>query len=201
VLQAIKTVAIYCRVSTQDQDNDRQERDLRAYAERSGYAAIAIFTETASGAKDNRPVRKQVLQLAREKKIDAVLVTELSRWGRSTDDVRKTVSELSSYKCSLIALNGMDFNMSTPQGNLMLTLLAGFAEFERELIRERTISGLAATKARGTQLGRREGFSPIENKKAKIVAMLAAGDAIRKIADKAGVSPTTVQRIKKEVNV
>lgn len=79
-----RRVAIYCRVSTSDQDNDRQERDLRAYAERAGYEVVAMFKEILSGirkAKGKEPVeRKRAMAMAQAREIDAVLVTELTRW-------------------------------------------------------------------------------------------------------------------------
>ena len=80
-------VAIYCRVSTDDQSCNRQERDLRAFAKRAGHEIVAVFKETASGAKNDRPERNKVMALARARKI----VTELSRWGRSTQDLVQTL--------------------------------------------------------------------------------------------------------------
>src|SRR5262245_42786697 len=74
-------VAIYCRVSTDDQCCERQERDLRAFTRRAGHRIVGVFKETASGAKNDRPERKKVMALAQARKIDAILVTELSRWG------------------------------------------------------------------------------------------------------------------------
>jgi putative DNA-invertase from lambdoid prophage Rac len=74
--------AIYCRVSTDDQSCERQEGDLRAFAKRAGHKIVAVFKETASGVENARPERAKVLALARARKIDAILVTELSRWGR-----------------------------------------------------------------------------------------------------------------------
>jgi len=78
--------AIYCRVSTDDQSCERQVRDLRAFAARAGHHIVAVFKETASGANNARPERKKVMALAQTREIDAILVTELSRWGRSTQD-------------------------------------------------------------------------------------------------------------------
>ena len=72
-------VAIYCRVSTDDQCCERQERDLKALARRSGHKIVAVFKETASGGDDDRPERKKVMALAQARKIDAILVTEFSR--------------------------------------------------------------------------------------------------------------------------
>jgi DNA invertase Pin-like site-specific DNA recombinase len=78
-----------------------------------------------------------------------VLVTELSRWGRSTTDLLATLRELEARRVSLVALNRMAFDLSTPHGRMLATVVAGIAEFERELIRERVRSGMAAAKARG----------------------------------------------------
>jgi putative DNA-invertase from lambdoid prophage Rac len=102
-------VALYCRVPTTDQDNDRQERNLKGYAERAGYEVVAVFRETLSGirkAKGKQPVeRKRAMAQARE--IDAVLVTELTRWGRSTQDLMDTLVQLASWDVSLIAQTGL----------------------------------------------------------------------------------------------
>ena len=87
-------VAIYCRVSTDDQSCARQERDLRAFAKRADHDVVGVFKETASGAKDDRPERNKVMALARAHKINAVLVTELSRWGGAPriSSIRWTIS-------------------------------------------------------------------------------------------------------------
>lgn len=86
--------AIYCRVSTADQSCERQEFDLRAFAGRAGYDVVGIFKETGSGTKLDRAERKKVLALAQSRQIDAILVTELPRWGRSTLDLLNTLREL-----------------------------------------------------------------------------------------------------------
>src|SRR6516162_8834915 len=90
-------VAIYCRVSTDDQSCERQERDLLAYANRAGHTIVGVFKETASGARNDRVERAKVMALARDHEIDAILVTELSRWGRSTQDLVQTLDDLHSY--------------------------------------------------------------------------------------------------------
>src|SRR6516164_8437343 len=84
-------VAIYCRVSTDDQSCERQERELRAFAKRAGHKIVGVFKETASGARNDRVERNKVMALARNHEIDAILVTELSRWGRSTQDLVSTL--------------------------------------------------------------------------------------------------------------
>ena len=82
---------LYCRVSTADQSCERQERDLLAFAARSDYEVIGVFKETGSGAKLDRAERKKVMALAQARRIDTILVTELSRWGRSTLDLLETL--------------------------------------------------------------------------------------------------------------
>ncbi|HEV3372607.1 MAG TPA: recombinase family protein [Xanthobacteraceae bacterium] len=86
--------ALYCRVSTADQSCARQERDLAAFAARAGYDLVGVFKETGSGAKLDRAERRKVMALAQRREIDAVLVTELSRWGRSTLDLLQSLKQL-----------------------------------------------------------------------------------------------------------
>jgi len=97
-----QTAALYCRVSTADQTCARQERDLRAFANKAGYKIVGVWKETASGAKDDRPERKEVLALAQARKIDVILVTELTRWGRSMLDLFHTgVRSRFGHLCTL----------------------------------------------------------------------------------------------------
>lgn len=116
--------AIYCRVSTADQSCERQERDLTAFATRAGYNVVKVFKETGSGAKLDRAERRKIMALAQARQIDAVLVTELSRWGRSTVDLLNTLRELESWKVSVIAMNGMAFDLSSPHGRMLATFLS-----------------------------------------------------------------------------
>jgi putative DNA-invertase from lambdoid prophage Rac len=193
--------AIYCRVSTAHQGTDRQATELLAYADRAGFEVIGTFTEVVSGAKTerrDRPARAKVLDLARQKEIDAILVTELTRWGRSTQDLVASFNDLQAWGVSLIALNGLQLDMRTAQGKLIATLMASLAEFERDLIRERIRSGIAAAKARGVPLGRRAGFAPTQKKLgAEILALRAQKQSIRKIANQLNVSTATVQLVLK----
>ena len=197
-----RRVAIYCRVSTSDQDVARQERDLLAHAERAGYEVIAVHKETLSGirkARGKQPVeRARVMALAQRREIDAVLVTELTRWGRSTQDLMSTLGELASWECSLIAQTGLTFDLSTPQGRLVAGLMASLAEFEHDLLWERVKSGIAAAKARGQAFGRRKGYRP-SDKDAPEVLRLADEEGLsqRAIAARLGISKTTVNEILK----
>ncbi|MDT7322712.1 recombinase family protein [Citrobacter freundii] len=122
--------AIYCRVSTADQSCERQEFDLRAFAGRAGYDVVGIFKETGSGTKLDRAERKKVLALAQSRQIDAILVTELSRWGRSTLDLLNTLRELENWKVSVIAMNGMAFDLSSPGTVAKLAMRQPFVLFK-----------------------------------------------------------------------
>ena len=93
--------------------------------------------EKASGARNDRAERKKVMDLARAREIDAILVTELSRWGRSTQDLVQTLDDLHGWKVSVLAQTGLSFDLGTASGKLMRTIMAGLAEFERYA--ERTI--------------------------------------------------------------
>jgi putative DNA-invertase from lambdoid prophage Rac len=124
-----------------------------------------------------------------------VLVTELSRWGRSTQDLVQTLDDLHRWKVSVLAQNGLTFDLSTSSGKLMRTIMAGLAEFERDLIRERVKSGLAAAKARGVKLGRQKGFRPSDKKAAKVRKMHGDGLSYRLIARNVGLSKNTVMEI------
>jgi putative DNA-invertase from lambdoid prophage Rac len=184
--------ALYCRVSTADQSCARQERDLLAFAARAGYEVVGVFKETGSGVKLNRVERRKVMALAQARNIDAVLVTELSRWGRSTLDLLETLRELEARRVSVIALNGMTVDLASAAGRMMATVLAGIAEFERDLLRERVRSGLAAAKARGKILGRQPGQRPKSDRLApKVLALVAQGRSYRLIGRELGLSKNT----------
>jgi putative DNA-invertase from lambdoid prophage Rac len=191
-------VAIYCRVSTADQSCERQERDLVAFASRAGDEVVGLFKETGSGVRLDRAERKKVMALAQQRAIDAVLVTELSRWGRSTLDLLHTLQELEGRRVSVIAVNGMAFDLATPHGRMMATVLAGLAAFERELLQERIRSGIAAAKARGKRLGRQRGQRPKSDRLApKVLALVAQGRSYRLIGRELGLSKNTVADIVK----
>jgi len=188
--------ALYARVSTADQSCARQIADLTGFAARAGYHVVATVRETASGARADRAGRRRVLALAQAHEIDAILVTELSRWGRSTLDLLATLRQLEGWKVSLIAVSGMTFDVTSPHGRMLATLLAGLAEFERDLIRERVKSGLASARARGKKLGRQPGQRPKSDRLApQVVALVAAGRSYRWIARDLGISKNTVTAI------
>jgi putative DNA-invertase from lambdoid prophage Rac len=190
--------AVYCRVSTSDQSCERQKHDLLAYAARAGYEIVGVWKESASGVKLDRAERKKVMALAQARKIDAILVTELSRWGRSTIDLVHTLQALQAWNVSLIAQTGLQFDLVTPQGKMMASVMAALAEFERDLIQERIRSGIAAARARGRTFGRRHGQRPKSEKLApQVLQMLEEGLSYRAIAKRLNMSKNTVMEIVK----
>lgn len=111
------------------------------------------------------------MNLAQARKIDAVLVTEMTRWGRSTQDLMDTLGELASWDVSLVAQTGLTFDLSTPQGKLIANLMASLAEFEHDLLRERVKSGIVAAKARGQTFGRKPGYRPSDEHLPEVVRL------------------------------
>ncbi len=138
------------------------------------------------------------MALAQRREIDAVLVTELTRWGRSTQDLMATLGELASWDVSLIAQAGLTFDLSTPQGRLVASLMASLAEFEHDLLRERVRSGIAAAKARGQTFGRAKGYRPSDHRTPEVLRLAdEEGLSQRAIAARLGISKTTVNEILK----
>lgn len=189
---------IYSRVSTADQSCERQEQELLKFAQRGGYVVLSTFRETESGAKNNRCERNKVMAMAQAREINAILVSELSRWGRSTVDLLDTLGRLDSWNVSLIAMNGMTFDLSSSHGRMMATFLSGIAEFERDLISERVKSGLTAAKARGKKLGRQKGQRPKSDRLTpQVLKFVEEGRSYRWIARELSISKNTVLDIVK----
>lgn len=193
-----KKAAIYCRVSTNDQSCERQELDLRAYALKAGWEITGVWKETASGAKEGRQQRKEILALAQARKLDIILVTELTRWGRSTLDLIHTLQQLHSWGVSLIAQSGLQFDLSTAQGKLIANMMASLAEFERDVIKERVKSGIAAAKARGKKIGRQPGQRIKSDRLSpRVLKLIEEDNSYRAIANQLDISKTTVADIVK----
>jgi putative DNA-invertase from lambdoid prophage Rac len=155
-------IALYCRVSTIDQTCENQRLRLVEWANRNGYT-YDIFTETESTRK-TRPVKQELMNKLRKNEYTSVCVYKLDRWARSSTELILDVTELTKKGIGFISLSdNLDFD--TAAGKLQFQILSAFAEFERELIRERTIEGLRRTKEQGTKLGRPKGAK--DNKKRK----------------------------------
>ncbi len=148
----------YARVSTDGQSVDAQVKALK----RAG--AKKVFQETASGAQTDRAQLKRVIaQLAAG---DVLMVTRLDRLARSTRDLLNTLDAITKAQAGFRSLNDAWADTTTPHGRLMLTVLGGLAEFERELIRARTSEGRKRAKARGVKLGRRPKLTEHQRKEA-----------------------------------
>lgn len=144
---------LYARVSTIDQQTlAMQNRAMREYAARRGWTIALQVREVNSGAA-KREAREKLLEAARRREIDLVLVWRLDRWGRSVTDLLATLQELEHLGVGFVSLTEA-LDLTTPAGRAMAGLLAIFAEFEREILRERTRAGLAHARRNGKRLGR-----------------------------------------------
>src|SRR3954447_615496 len=136
-------VAVYARVSTADQDCSMLVDELRRYCGARGWEVCKEYIDTISGAKSSRPERNQLLLDAAARRIDAVLVWKLDRWGRSLADSVVTLERLASAGVRFICMTqGLDTDNANPVGRAMLGMLQVFAQFERDLINERVNSGI-----------------------------------------------------------
>ena len=182
---------LYARVSTDDQQTlGMQNRALREYAAQRGWTIALEVREVNSGAA-RREAREKILDAARRREIDRVLVWRLDRWGRSVTDLLATLQELEHLGVGFVSLTEA-LDLTTPVGRAMAGLLAIFAEFEREVLRERTKAGLAHARQNGKKLGR----PATAAKHAKEIRKLSgAGVSKAEIARRLRIGRTSVRRI------
>src|SRR5580658_7753788 len=182
---------IYARVSTHDQQTiPLQVRALREYAARRGWTIALQVKEVGSGAAQ-RQLREKLLEAARRREIDVVLVWRLDRWGRSVPDLLTTLQELNHLGVGFVSLTEA-LDLTTPAGRAMAGLLAVFAEFEREILRERVRAGLAHARQNGKRLGRPPSAA---HKAAQVRKLHRAGVSKAEIARRLQISRTSVRRI------
>jgi DNA invertase Pin-like site-specific DNA recombinase len=182
---------LYARVSTNDQQTlPMQSRALREYATRRGWKIALQVREVGSGAA-KREAREKLLEAARRREIDVVLVWRLDRWGRSVTDLLATLQELEHLRVGFVSLTEA-LDLTTPAGRAMAGLLATFAEFEKEILRERTRAGLAYARQNGKRLGR-----PITaaTKASEVRVLHRAGISKAEIARRLRIGRTSVRRI------
>jgi len=155
-------IALYYRVSTDDQTTEPQRLELLDYCRHRGWDSITEFSDVISGAKTARAGLDALMRGVRKHHFDAVLVAKLDRLGRSLPHLAQIVAELDANGVALVATSqGIDTTHQNPAGRLQMHVLMAVAEFEREIIRERTKAGLVAAIARGKKLGRRRlGWTP-----------------------------------------
>jgi DNA invertase Pin-like site-specific DNA recombinase len=173
----------YGRVSTADQNADSQ-RDALTQA-----GVDQIFLDTFTGTKSSRPQLDRMKEQLRSG--DTIVITRLDRLGRSTKDLLNLVSDLKEQGVNLEVIE-QNINTSTPEGKLFFTLVASFAEFEREIMRARTIDGLASARARGRVGGRKPAMTQAKINTAR--QMYSEGKYVKEIAEVLGVSRPTIYR-------
>jgi len=184
-------VGLYARVSTLDQQTlPMQMRALREYANKRGWTIAMQVREVGSGAVE-RELRQQLIDAARRREIDVVLVWRLDRWGRSLLDLVVTLKELTELGVGFVSLTE-PLDLTTPTGRAMAGMLAVFAEFEREILSERVRAGLAEARQNGQRLGRP---ATAARKTANVRKLFRQGISKSEIAQQLEIGRTSVRRI------
>lgn len=201
-------VVIQSRVSTIIQENKRQVQELSEYASKMGWEVIKVFEEKISGGKKNeeRPILLEMIQFVKENKVDKVLCWELSRIGRNSLEVLKTIELLNENCISLFIKN---YNIQTlndkceinPLSQFMIQILTSVSQMERSQIRQRIKSGYDNYRKTGGKVGRKKGFKKSEENLLEehkdVIKYLRQGQSIRNTMKLTGKSTGTVQKIKK----
>jgi DNA invertase Pin-like site-specific DNA recombinase len=197
-----KCVALYVRTSTANGQTTRnQERELDAVAKRHNWHVVAVYRDQGiSGAKgrDKRPGLDKLMAAIARREVDMVAAWSVDRLGRSLTDLLAVLQEMHAKGVDLY-LHQQGLDTSTPSGRAMFQMMGVFAEFERAMIRERVMAGLARAKAEGIKLGRPATVADDPHKVAAIRALRTAGKGIRKIASELGVGVGTVSRLTADI--
>lgn len=184
-------VGLYARVSTIDQQSlSLQLQAMRSFVENRKWSIALEIKDVGSGA-NQRPQRELLLAAARRREIDVVIVWKLDRWGRSLSDLVVSLKELSELNVGFVSLTeALDF--STPVGRAMAGMLAVFAEFERDILKERVRAGIAQARLEGKSHGRPKSAAL---KKKQIKALFAKGLSKSEISRRLGISRVSVRRL------
>ena len=177
-------IAIYARVSTDEQTTENQIFELKNVAKRMGWTVSAVYSDTISGAKAKRPELDKLLKSAMRKEIDVIMAWSVDRLGRSLQHLITLLADIQSKEVDLY-LHQQGIDTTTPSGKMMFQMCGVFAEFERAMISERVKAGLARSKAKGTRLGRPPVPPLLIN---KMKSMREEGMTLTAIAKKVGVS-------------
>jgi DNA invertase Pin-like site-specific DNA recombinase len=187
-----KRVALYARVSTLNhgQDPEVQLHELRAYCERRGFEIIGEYVDKGvSGSREQRPALDKLMAVCRKRLVDAVVVYRYDRFARSLRQLVNALEEFNSLGIDFVSLHeGID--TSSPNGRLFFGIFASIAQFERELIRDRVRSGLAAAKAKGKHVGRPRVAVDVR----RIASLRRKGRSWAEITRETGISKGTAQR-------
>ncbi len=208
----MKKAVIYTRVSTRKQEDDRQVSDLKQYAAKNDIEVVKVFRQQISGSKpiQKRKAGKAFLRFIEEEDIGLVLVSEISRLGRSAIDVQRTIDYLVHEAKVNVFIHQQSMYLLNEDGEyramskMFVDLLANFAQMERETLVDRINSGLAEARRKGKTLGRPKGTKMTDKellkKHRKVVKELESGTSIRKTAKICEVGVSTVQRVKKLIS-
>ncbi len=187
----MQPIALYARVSTDDQHPEAQLAELRAYAKRRNVKTIEYVDRGVSGRKQRRRALDRMLQAARRQEVSAVVVVRLDRLARSLVNMARLGEELQALGVELVSLHeGIDTRTAT--GRAMFGMCGVFAQLEGDLIRERTVAGLKAARRRGVQLGRPRALDQREHQ--RVLRLRRSGHSIRAIAERLEVGVATVHR-------
>jgi DNA invertase Pin-like site-specific DNA recombinase len=203
-----KTAAIYVRVSTAskvragadavfEQNPEVQELPLRQLAEQRGWTVVRVYSDRASGAKENRPGLKQLLADARRGAFHVVLVWRFDRFARSVEQLVSALAEFRSLNVDFVS-HQESLDTSTAMGKAMFTIIAAMAELERSVIRERVQAGLDYARKNGTKSGRAIGRPRRIFDREKVLRFRESGLSIPQVARQMGLSVGTVARVLKE---
>jgi DNA invertase Pin-like site-specific DNA recombinase len=188
----MKRVALYARVSKEDQVLENQLRQLRDFARLKGWTDTVEYTDHGvSGAKDRRPGLDAMMAEVRAGNIGVVVVWKFDRFGRSLRHLVVTLEELRTRNVGFVSSTEA-VDTTTPAGELMFSLLAAMAQFERSMIRERTLAGLDRARSQGKRLGHPPD-PDAEERDRQILALATGGFSQRAIAKQLGCSRATVQ--------
>lgn len=190
-----KRIAIYCRVSTDSQTVENQNRELLAVAERMGWTVVEVLAdEGISGAKgrDKRPAFDKLMKMVTKKEIDLIACWSVDRLGRSLQHLVSFLGEINDRSVDLY-LHTQGLDTSTPAGRAMFSMLGVFAELERSITRERIMAGIERARANGIKTGRP---SLAAEKRLRVEKLLRKGTSINATAKKVRVGVATVHRIK-----
>ncbi len=187
-----KRVALYVRVSKHDQTTENQLPELQQFCAARGWEIVATFDEPGiSGAKKSRPELDKCMAFVRARRCDCLLVWRFDRFARSLSHLVLTLEELRELRVDFASVrNGTD--TTTSQGKLLFGINALFAEYERDVIRERVMAGLARVRAAGQRLGRPPQLS---NEQRSAILSLLGKASVRQIAARVGVSKSVAQRV------
>jgi DNA invertase Pin-like site-specific DNA recombinase len=194
--------AIYARVSTKNgnQNPELQLTELRDYTRARGWEIAGEFVDVGvSGAKDSRPQLDAMMKLAKQRKIDTVVVWKLDRFGRSLRHLVNALAELEALGVAFISLRD-SIDLSTPQGKLMFAVIGAMAEFERGLIRERVKAGLAVARSKGRIGGRPRVRRDRDRDATRIRQLRDDGQSYAEIADELGRSRSDIARVCASLN-